>query len=171
VLWGNRHTPQVTFGVRVAPSSGHRPSRVNRRCMLLVGLTALTFTACRASHAGSSSTGVTPASSARPTIAPSPALPSNLSALPPPRLIYVYSCQDYEGLISSDQAVLLRSILYADWSAQGSVSPLPLDPSALTVTEFATAAHHVLQSCRQQSPTTIVRAVVADLDGPSLIAP
>jgi hypothetical protein len=139
--------------------------------MLLAGLTALTLTACRPSHAASSSTGVTSASSARPTVAASPPSPSTLSAHPPPRLIYVYSCQDYEGLIPSDQAVLLRSILYADWFAQGSASPAPLDPSALTGTELATAARHVLQSCQRQSPTTIVRGVVADADGPSLIAP
>lgn len=83
--------------------------------------------------------------------------------------MYVYSCQDYEGLVPSDQAVLLNSILYAD-RFDGSASPTPLDPSALTVTEFATAARHVLQSCQRQSPTTIVRAVVAALDGPTLIA-
>jgi hypothetical protein len=170
-LAGDRHTRMVTFGLRVVPPFGHRSSRLSGRSMFLAGLTALTLTSCHSSRAASSSTGVTPASSARPTGAASPASPSTLSALPPPRLIYVYSCQDYEGLIPSDQAVLLKSILYADWFDQGSASPAPLDPSALTVTELATAARHVLQSCQRQSPTTIVRVVVADLDGPNLIAP
>jgi hypothetical protein len=165
----DRHTRQVTFGLRSVPSFGHRSSRVSRRSMLLAGLMALMLTACRPSHAGGSSTGVTPASPAGPTVAARPASPSTLSALPPPRLIYVYSCQDYEGLRPSDQAVLLKSILYADWFDQGSASPAPLDPSALTGAELATAARHVLQSCQRQSPTTIVRVVVADSDGHSLI--